>query len=590
MTSACLSCTGEAPKDGGFVFRYSYSNKSDHPAIAYYEDGYFDLPSTQYQGKLATSSCCLALAGFGANREKAGSYANRFINGKEFLESAGFSDVTPNADYKAKPTTDSFGVLIGKKKLAEKTLLAVAVRGGNYEQEWASNCTLGMESEGLLAKGFRQASDIYLSSLKQYIQENNITGPIKLWTAGFSRGGAAVNLSVGRLDEELLQGKHDLLPGVSYAKEDLYAYCFEPPAGGSFDADALSYDIKGEGFSNIHCIVNPNDPVPMVAPKQWNFARYGNEYYLSDPLTDIDSASHLARVKSFYGKMDNAQALGSYIIDSFSKRAVGGGNGFLGEDKNHLHWTQGLYLSDLVGHLSKALISRDEFSANIEPSIRDIFAMIYNKNTPKDSLIDIAIGVARSVLTMDTDEVLFADLMHAPNRFYGDLKPLLRQALKDAKVELDIDLFLTLVGKVVSAVIQIVSSDGGLDAVASLFAKDNVKRLAQGHRPELCLAHMMAMDPRYGGTQEKKLTQSYYVLRADTNVDFLVKRNGQTLASFAGGKAIPVNSSIAYGINYRQEVVYLPPNQEYEIQFGDTGDKVVLFRQASNAAAEVQVQ
>ena len=93
--------------------------------------------------------------------------------------------------------------------------------------------------------------------------------------------------------------------------------------------------------------------------------------------------------------------------------------------------------------------------------------MIYSKNTPKDSLIDIAIGVARSVLTMDTDEVLFADLMHAPNRFYGDLKPLLRQALKDAKAELDIDLFLTLVGKVISALIQIVSSDGGLDAVAS---------------------------------------------------------------------------------------------------------------------------
>ena len=101
---------------------------------------------------------------------------------------------------------------------------------------------------------------------------------------------------------------------------------------------------------------------------------------------------------------------------------------------------------------------------------------------------------------------------------------------------------------------------------------------------------MMAMDPRYGGTQEKKLTQSYYVLRAETNVDFLVKRNGQTLASFVGGKAVEVNSSIAYGIDYRQEVVYLPPNQEYEIQFGDVGGKVVLFRQASNAAAEVQVQ
>ena len=584
MAYICLSCTQGSQVFGAPVpFLYSFSNSSDYSSVAYYSDEYFSKPASTYNPRLATASLQMAMAGFAANREARGSYQSRFINGKEFLERAGFQDVLPNQFYKSKPTMDSFATIMGHKTLGEKTLVAVTVRGGNYESEWASNCTLGHPDEGKYAKGFREASDIYLTSLKDYIQTQKITGPIMLWTAGYSRGGATVNLSIGRIDEEIKHGTNTLLPGVSFQKEDVFAYCFEPPAGAYYADDALCYDIKGEAFNNIHCIVNLNDPVPMVAPREWNFARYGNEYFLSDPLTDLDHYRYINRVKDFYTKMDNNLVLGVYRIDKFEKKALLGEGGLLKVDPHYAHWTQGRYLADFVNRLAASIGGRDKFADNLQAAVRDIFEIIFSKNTPKDSMIEVGLSVARSVLSMDTENTLMTDLVYNREYFFDDLKPLLTHALLQEGLENNVEQLLSLVRKVFDVLLKLVAAPGGLNTVLSLFSKDNITSIAQAHRPELCLAHMMAMDPTFGEDHSDKLRKSYYLLRSENKAPFEVRRDGKMLAAFDVNGVVNVDSSLAYGVDEGQYVVYLPAGNEYDVALKGEGE-VNLYRQSANAS------
>lgn len=76
----------------------------------------------------------------------------------------GFADenIAVNDWFTKKPTTDSIGVIIGNKpvkvKDEEYTLIAVAVRGGGYEQEWASNFTIGTSGQH---QGFNTAKIMF---------------------------------------------------------------------------------------------------------------------------------------------------------------------------------------------------------------------------------------------------------------------------------------------------------------------------------------------------------------------------------------------------------------------------------------------
>ena len=589
MACLCPSCTqGSATFGQPYSFAYSYGHTADYRGTAYYTDEFFAKPASTYEPSLATASMCLAFSGFAANREIPGSYTKRFANGKEFLETLGFRDVTPNDFYKVKPTNDSFGTIMGHKPLGGKTLVAVSVRGGNYEAEWAGNFTIGEESKSKYAQGFLEASDIYLSSLSSYLEQNHITGPIVVWTAGYSRGGAAVNLAAGRLDEEIAKGTNTLLPGVSLAKDDLYAYCFEPPAGAYFEEnDHLNYHIKGEAFSNIHCLLNLNDPVPLVAPKEWNFARYGNEYYLPDRLTVTDYDSQIQRVKGFYGKMENAAVLGEYKIDNFVKMGLFSEGKVLAADANTKNYRQSQFLNELLQRLGTAL-TRPDFVASAQPALRDLFALFFKNGAPKDSLVDLGIGIARSIVTMDSDEVLLTDLIHNPGAFCDDLEPLLRKALTESGLSLDIHEVIAALKTIFSALLKVVSTSGGIDALSSFLNIDNIRSLAQGHRPELCLSHLMAMDPNYGEASGK-LKQSYYFLSAPSGTDFSIVHQNKTIAGFQEAKPLEIDSVFPYGKERELEIVYLPPDEEYDL-VTNSDAAFSLYRVSVSASEPVQVE
>ena len=143
----------------------------------------------------------------------------------------------------------------------DDTLIAVAIRGGGYGAEWASNFHLGDNGDAL---GFRSAANLAAVELKQYIDDlvenGKYTGRIKIWIVGFSRGGATANLLGHYVNEGVLE--------IDLERKDTFVYTFATPSG-----------QRGENHSeeNIHNIVSSSDLVPrIVLNKGWGFSKYGN--------------------------------------------------------------------------------------------------------------------------------------------------------------------------------------------------------------------------------------------------------------------------------------------------------------------------
>ena len=203
-------------KDGSYNFYYaSYKGAERVESKIYYNDNFFSSPASNYNEELSTASICLALSGF--SQASSGNYINSPINAQDLFNKLGFSNFKSNNDGISKPNAHSFGVYMASKVIDDYTLIGVTVRGAGYLSEWASNVRLGENPK--YADGFYEASSIYLDSLKTYITENNISGKIKIWTAGYSRGGAGVNLSIGRIDLSLVDGTNILGDNLFFNKD-----------------------------------------------------------------------------------------------------------------------------------------------------------------------------------------------------------------------------------------------------------------------------------------------------------------------------------------------------------------------------------
>jgi hypothetical protein len=128
-------------------------------------------------------------------------YLFKSNNVKDLLNKLDFKEFEANDDFKFKPTKDSIGAVLANKKLKvdqeDYTLLALAIRGGGYESEWASNVTLGTSGQH---QGFDKASQDVLTFLDSYVIKHKIQGKIKLWLTGYSRAAATANLVAGSLN------------------------------------------------------------------------------------------------------------------------------------------------------------------------------------------------------------------------------------------------------------------------------------------------------------------------------------------------------------------------------------------------------
>lgn len=254
-----------------------------------YDENWFLKDSTKYQHNLARMSIRVAMA---AAKTDYGSIV-------KLMDDLQFRNI--KASYPT-PTTETIGYAIGSKQIEDNgepcTLIAVAVRGGGYEKEWGSNFNVGSGSEHY---GFSKAANTVLESLRDYIDVLEINGRIKIWVTGYSRAAAVSNILGHHLN---IYGDSGMIRNLDM--EDIFVYCFECPRG-AIDAQDSAAMAK-----NIFSIVNPVDAVPKVAPKDWDYGRYGTTYYLPSAETTYSFASLKSNMATTYKAiLDNTSTINS---------------------------------------------------------------------------------------------------------------------------------------------------------------------------------------------------------------------------------------------------------------------------------------
>ncbi|MBQ9909960.1 MAG: hypothetical protein IJM50_00395 [Lachnospiraceae bacterium] len=218
-----------------------------------YSDQFFTVSSSQLSLGLARASIGLAISAF---RNDSDPLENQYDT---YLGAAGFSRITPFG-YDEPTSKSSLSGVIAMKKIGGFTLIAAAPCGQGYGKEWGGNMYVG---DGERHAGFDEGARILESKIDEFILENKLDGPLKLWVTGFSRAAAVGNLTAA-----------DMIASGRF--EDVFAYLFGVPRT---TRNPVYYD----GIFNI---CGKYDPVTQVAPESWGFERYGVDYFTPAEETD----------------------------------------------------------------------------------------------------------------------------------------------------------------------------------------------------------------------------------------------------------------------------------------------------------------
>ncbi len=306
------------------------SNQQVEDHFAFREDC-FQRSSFLGCSHLAELSAQLALASqawFGPNEDpyedNVGETEHNMV---AMLAAMDFSDVEANTYCSTDTQADSIGVAVGVRQVVQDgetyTLVAIVPRTGGYKREWIGNFTVGDDS---IHQGFKDARDEVLRFTKAYVAEHGITGKLKVWTVGHSRGGAIANLVAGFLAGG---GAAYLGNDVSVAPEDVYCYTYASPTAikaGVSMAEVLSVSATRDGsyattdtpgdawasdatgtleptdnatYGGIRTFVSSTDLVPLIPPTTWGFARYGKDLAANAGSLGVeDMAAQLAELGS----------------------------------------------------------------------------------------------------------------------------------------------------------------------------------------------------------------------------------------------------------------------------------------------------
>lgn len=295
----------------------------------YYSDLYFSQPSTEYDPHLATLSMFMADASKAKGCPKDVSdtewYENQSQGLRRFFDAIGFGSFACNEDYRTRTAFDTIGVGVAMKSVTingeDYTIVGLTVRSGGYYIEWANNVWLGDGSKSdYMHEGWHNAANKALAFLSKYLEDNEVTGNLKLWISGFSRGGATTNILAGLLDNHIERGSDVLPSAVSLKHEDLYAYTFEAPQGANINSKSVISPRDGF-YDNIWNILNPNDLVPKVPMSEWGFTRFGTDLFITTEFFDpVNYDSNRATFRAMYeqGGYDPSQ----YCADDITMSSI----------------------------------------------------------------------------------------------------------------------------------------------------------------------------------------------------------------------------------------------------------------------------
>lgn len=310
--------TVKASSSGEVYLPSSYDSGVSTVAYWSYEDSWFTSPASTYNQKIATMTALFAWASMPVYGDFANGETSFYV--KRIADMLGFTGYRTNDDYKEKPTSDSFGVAFANKQIKSGdktyTLIVIVPRSSGYGREWASNMTLGTTGNH---EGFSKSSKKLLADLNQYMSDEQITGDVKLWFAGHSRGASAANLAEAYIADH----PEDIPKSVTIAKEDIYGYnlsCLHPTTF----ADETEKKRKETDYPFIHNIEMPHDFFTHLMSESYGFTRYGVTHKIKvtedkkmEALVLLKSMDAKLYTKYYYGDPDKNDAEG--LIAAFGE-------------------------------------------------------------------------------------------------------------------------------------------------------------------------------------------------------------------------------------------------------------------------------
>ncbi len=556
--------------------KFTYQSDSESTATCYYTDDYFANSSYIYNQHLSTMAMSFSFASFNSGYTD---YPNGDSNAREFLVKIGVPEqnIESNDWYSLKPTNDSVGVIAGNKPInvngENYTLVAVAVRGGGYEREWASNFTIGATGQH---QGFAEAKDITFDFLKSYIENQNITGKVKFLFTGYSRGAAVVNLIGGALDDGYV-----LSTDISYELSDVYTYSFESPAG------AYTENLEGTSrYDNIFNIINPNDPVPYVAPFSLGFSRYGIDVLVPTAESHPEEYQALKeKMLEFYFSFDGKT---TYGVDNFQMKKLGlnnwlpGGDpiGFVVDDTKN-NYSQSMFLSNYVSILAdEFIVTRDNYVASYEDEIREVCSVVFGcSGEQQQIMMQSLISQAQN----NWGSLVLSYLWHVGMNPFGSeedaliiVSGWLKTAIADAGITDYDEATIESAGVALAdLMLALIISHPNYFTTAVM----NATCLGEAHFPELCFAWLQSVDTYYNSDVQTTLNSNAYrivYINGEADVNAYAK-DGSLVVSYNNDILEDIGSGYNYGIDNEQFYAVFPIDAEYTINISNDSDTVVDY-------------
>ena len=291
-------------------------------------------------------------------------------------------------------------------------------------------------------EGWYNAANKLIKFVNSYVESQNINGKLKLWMAGYSRGGAVTNLAAGLIDNQLGDIKK-IFPNkpVTLDHNDVYAYTFETPQG----ANINSKTVKAPGdaiYNNIWNIINPNDLVTKVAMSAWGFTRFGTDKFITTKF--YDSANFSANRETFkkiYASQQIEDA-DKYSADNFTMKGITGDkyagliagtiaggpvgaaltgyimekvSGIVTDDKTKANYDANIVTSMLLDELCAAIGSRKKYCDTYQSAVKDVM-LVAMAETKEDELTRLG-------------RLLMSVMLESSLRYYGLKKTGLVQKL-----------------------------------------------------------------------------------------------------------------------------------------------------------------
>ena len=300
-----------------------------------YQDSFFAKAGGSYHHGTALASLGLALSAFRAHDQD---LQNKGSNVRHFMESLGFSDISLT-QYDILPSIKTIATaktILGQE--GEHHLVAVAVSGRGYQDEWKSNFSIGT---GLHHEGFDQAARQVVDRLIAYLKAHGLNAP-RVWITGYSRAAATANRAAALLlDQQIVKAR------------DLFCYTFATPNN--------TRQQNAAAYSSIFNVVGAFDPVPMVPFSDWGFARYGQTFFLPAPEINSDYPERSRPVKGVYSRMT-----GSKLVFNSSSNAM---------------------LQKVLGVMSESVPDTKSYQSNLQNYLEILWT---NRKSPWSALVSTA--------------------------------------------------------------------------------------------------------------------------------------------------------------------------------------------------------